>query len=125
MKKHFIPANVLLPKENFEKWSVVACDQYTSEPDYWNEVSKLTEGAYSTLFVTVPEIYLNDSDIDERIKNTNATIPTTAERLIPFSFFALISTIPKLKHHKIQNHSLQQQKNPPLTKQIFLFFIKI
>ncbi|MBE6649788.1 MAG: DUF1015 domain-containing protein [Ruminococcaceae bacterium] len=75
----FKRADILLPRfagdsEKMKKWSVVACDQYTSEPEYWKEVSKVTEGAYSTLFVTVPEIYLNDSDIDERIKNTNATM---------------------------------------------------
>ena len=75
----FKRANILLPKfasdgERMKKWSVVACDQYTSEPDYWNDVKKITEGAESTLFITVPEIYLNDSDIDERIKNTNLTM---------------------------------------------------
>lgn len=75
----FKRADILLPKfasdgEKMKKWSVVACDQYTSEPEYWNEVKRLTEGAESTLFITVPEIYLNDSDIDERIKNTNLTM---------------------------------------------------
>lgn len=35
----FYPANVLLPTEtDLTKWSVVACDQYTSQPDYWQEV---------------------------------------------------------------------------------------
>ena len=52
----------------------MACDQYTSEPEYWAEVSRVTEGYPSTLYLTVPEIYLNDSDIDDRIKNTNATM---------------------------------------------------
>lgn len=56
------------------KWSVVACDQYTSEPDYWAEVSRVTDGSPSTLYLTVPEIYLNDSDIDNRIKSTNSTM---------------------------------------------------
>ena len=75
----FMRADILLPKfsddsEKMKKWSVVACDQYTSEPEYWNEVNKITEGFASTLYVTVPEIYLNDSDIDERIANTNKTM---------------------------------------------------
>ena len=75
----FKRADILLPKfvsdgERMKKWSVVACDQYTSEPEYWNEVEKITQGAESTFFITVPEIYLNDSDIDERIKNTNLTM---------------------------------------------------
>ncbi len=75
----FRRADILLPKfakdsDKMSKWSVVACDQYTSEPDYWNQVSDITKGAMSALFLTVPEIYLNDKDIDERIKNTNATM---------------------------------------------------
>ena len=36
--KHFNPADILLPKKDFETWAVVACDQYTSEPDYWHDV---------------------------------------------------------------------------------------
>ena len=75
----FKRADILLPKfsgdsEKMKKWSVVACDQYTSEPDYWKEVSEFTKESETTLNLTVPEIYLNDSDIDERIKNTNASM---------------------------------------------------
>ncbi len=83
----FKRADILLPKfsedpERMQKWSVVACDQYTSEPEYWKEVEKITKGAESTLFITVPEIYLNDSDIDERIKNTNLAMDKYMEREI-------------------------------------------
>ncbi len=72
----FKRADILLPvfskdSEKMQKWSVVACDQYTSEPEYWQAVSEKTEGAYSTLNLTVPEIYLNDADIEERIARTN------------------------------------------------------
>ncbi len=75
----FKRADILLPKfsgdnEKMKTWSVVACDQYTSEPEYWNKVNALTKGKESTLYVTVPEIYLNDADIEERIKKTNATM---------------------------------------------------
>ncbi len=75
----FTRADILLPnfsddKDKMRKWSVVACDQYTSEPEYWNEVGKITNDAHSTLFLTVPEIYLNDKDIDKRIKDTNLTM---------------------------------------------------
>ena len=80
----FMRADILLPKfakdaEKMNKWSVVACDQYTSEPDYWNKVKEITENQYSTLYVTVPEIYLNDKDIEERIKKTNATMDAYME----------------------------------------------
>ncbi len=75
----FQRADILLPKfskenDKMQKWSVVACDQYTSEPDYWNSVSEQVEDAPSALHLTVPEIYLNDSDIDKRISKTNVTM---------------------------------------------------
>lgn len=75
----FKRADIMLPKfsndsEKMQKWSVVACDQYTSEPDYWKEVCAYTEGELSTLNLIVPEIYLADKDIDERIKKTNAAM---------------------------------------------------
>ena len=72
----FKRADILLPKfsgdsEKMKKWSVVACDQYTSEPDYWDAVKKCVGGDKTTLKLTIPEIYLNDADIEDRIKNTN------------------------------------------------------
>lgn len=75
----FKRADILLPKfskdgEKMKKWSVVACDQYTSEPEYWEGVEKTVGDSESTFRITVPEIYLNDADIDERIKNTNAVM---------------------------------------------------
>lgn len=62
MKKHFNPANILLPKKNFEKWAVVACDQYTSEPEYWNDVEKIVGDEPSALHIILPEIYLSDDN---------------------------------------------------------------
>ncbi len=75
-KMTFKRADILLPAfsgdgEKMKKWSVVACDQYTSEPEYWAEVERIVGESESTFRLTVPEIYLNDADIDERIKNTN------------------------------------------------------
>ena len=68
----FKKANILIPKNvDMHKWSVVACDQYTSEPDYWNEVKEIVGDSPSTLNLTLPEIYLNDSDVEEKIKNIN------------------------------------------------------
>jgi len=57
-----------------KKWSVVACDQYTSQPEYWADVENIVGASESTFRLTVPEIYLNDADIEERIKNTNITM---------------------------------------------------
>ena len=55
----FKRANILLPKDvDMTKWSVVACDQYTSEPEYWSDVEKIVGDRPSTLKLTLPEIYL-------------------------------------------------------------------
>ena len=72
MNMPFKAADILLPKNaDMTKWSVVACDQYTSEPDYWNEVEKIVGDSPSTLNLTLPEIYLESDDVEERIQNIN------------------------------------------------------
>jgi len=67
---------ILLPNEKVDlhKWSVVACDQYTSQPDYWAESKKTTANEPSSLNVIFPEVFLEDSDGDQRIKNINTTM---------------------------------------------------
>lgn len=72
MKIPFKKANILLPKNcEMSKWSVIACDQYTSEPEYWNEVKEIVGTSPSTLNLTLPEIYLEETDVEERIKRIN------------------------------------------------------
>ena len=71
----FKKANILIPKNvDMTKWSVVACDQYTSEPEYWNKVEEIVKDSPSTLRITLPEIYLEDSDVDKRISKINQTM---------------------------------------------------
>ncbi len=76
MKVPFKAGNILIPKKNIDmhKWSVVACDQYTSEPEYWKEVSEIVGDSPSTLNLTLPEIYLEDEDVGDRIKNINSNM---------------------------------------------------
>ena len=75
MSKAFNRADILIPKDvDMQKWSVVACDQYTSEPEYWNEVEKTVGGAVSTFKITLPEIYLEEGGVAERIEKINATM---------------------------------------------------
>ena len=64
MKKHFFTANILLPKNDFEKWSVIACDQYTSEPNYWEEVKNFVGFTPSALNIILPEVYLKGDNSD-------------------------------------------------------------
>lgn len=68
----FSKADILLPKDcSMTKWSTVACDQYTSEPDYWREVESLTKGAVSAYNLILPEVYLEDNDVEQRIERIN------------------------------------------------------
>ena len=71
----FKSANILLPKNvDMTKWSVVACDQYTSEPEYWKEVNDVVGDSPSTLRLTLPEIYLESDNVNERISEINNTM---------------------------------------------------
>jgi hypothetical protein len=60
---------VLLPGPglDLEKWAIIACDQYTSEPEYWDRVSRFVGDAPSTLNLIYPEVYLGEKDPDVRI----------------------------------------------------------
>ena len=70
MQKYFFPADVMLPKKDFHKWSVIACDQYTSEPEYWAETEKEVGDSVSALNIVLPEVYLK-KDNSERINKIN------------------------------------------------------
>ena len=67
----FKKANILLPKNDFEKWSVIACDQFTSDEEYWNKTTEIVGDANSTLKITLPEVYLEKGDCQERIDAIN------------------------------------------------------
>ncbi len=72
MMNIFTPADILLPENvDFEKWSVVACDQYSSEPEYWETAKELVGGEPSTLNIVFPEAYLGGSDDEERLEKIN------------------------------------------------------
>lgn len=75
MSKAFNRADILLPKDvDMHRWSVVACDQYTSEPEYWSEVEKTVGEAVSTLKITLPEIYLEEEGVAEKIEKINSAM---------------------------------------------------
>ena len=67
---------IYLPKPGTDltKWAVIACDQFTSQPEYWNEVEKIVAGVPSTLYLTFPEVYLEKPGGEERIGNVQATM---------------------------------------------------
>ena len=67
---------VYLPKPGTDltRWAVIACDQFTSQPEYWNDVAKLVGDAPSTLNLTFPEVYLEQPGGEERIKNIQSAM---------------------------------------------------
>lgn len=74
-KTAFRSADILVPNvSEMSKWSVVACDQYTSEPEYWEKVEDYVGDYPSSLRLILPEIYLGKSDTGERIKKINRNI---------------------------------------------------
>jgi hypothetical protein len=60
---------VLLPRQGIDlkKWAVIACDQYTSEPEYWERVREFVGEEPSTLNLIYPEVYLAEADSESRI----------------------------------------------------------
>lgn len=66
---YFVPADILLPESALlEKWSVIACDQFSSERDYWERVRETVSGAPSTLSLIIPEVYLGEP-LEDRTRN--------------------------------------------------------
>lgn len=79
----FTGADILLPKnEDYTKWAVIACDQFTSQPEYWDAVAKEVGENPSTLHMILPEVLLPGTD--EQI----ATIHKTMEDYLASGVFA-------------------------------------
>ena len=67
-KVGFSAADILLPKHvDMTRWSVIACDQYTSQPDYWERAAQMVGSSPSTLHLVLPEVYLEQDDVGRRI----------------------------------------------------------
>ena len=67
---------IMLPKEgtDYFKWAVVACDQFTSEPEYWEKVEEIVGDSPSTLRLMLPELYLDKPGEAEKIKDVRAAM---------------------------------------------------
>ncbi len=74
MKPCFMPADILLPNEKIEmeKWAVIACDQYTSQPEYWEKVREVVGTSASALNIVFPEVCLGKEN--GRIDNICASM---------------------------------------------------
>ena len=66
---------ILLPKNiNLSSWSVIACDQYTQDLNYWKKAGENAGNEPSTLNLILPEVYLNSPDKAERIQKIKETM---------------------------------------------------
>ena len=71
----FLPADILLPQNcPMELWSVVACDQYTSQPEYWERVEERVGKNPSTLRLVLPESRLKEPGVEMEIMEINNTM---------------------------------------------------
>lgn len=75
-KTAFSAADILLPKQSAmsEAWAVCACDQYTGEPAYWAETERIVGEKPSTLRLILPELYLEENDVTERIAKIQSSM---------------------------------------------------
>ena len=74
----FMPTDILLPAEKPEKWAVIACDQYTSEPEYWENVRKTAGDAPSAFNIIFPEAFLGKNNA-EKISKINSVMKSYLE----------------------------------------------
>jgi uncharacterized protein (DUF1015 family) len=67
---------ILLPAKRIDtqKWAVIACDQFTQDPAYWEKVGAFVGDAPSTFNLIYPEAYLNEDDRAERIERIHETM---------------------------------------------------
>ena len=74
--------DVLLPGPGMDlsKWAVIACDQYTSEPEYWQKVQDIVGTSPSSLNLIYPEVYLGDPGADSRIAYIRAEMKLYLEK---------------------------------------------
>ena len=81
-KTAFGPADILLPvsSADMSKWAVVACDQFTSQPEYWEDAAKIAGNEPSALNLILPEAYLESPHSEEMISRINTSIKEYLEK---------------------------------------------
>lgn len=92
----FGSTEILLPdfsRVDGTRWAVIACDQYTSEPEYWESTAELVGNAPSTLDLILPEVYL--SETEKRIARINEEMSCVLHNVLiahPHAMIGLIRT---------------------------------
>ena len=82
----FSPANILLPElspldKEWKSYSVIACDQFTSEPEYWEKAQAMASGKLSTLGLILPEAYLGTDKENEQKSVVSENMKTLKSKL--------------------------------------------
>lgn len=74
----FGPAHILLPREDIplERWGCIACDQFTSDPAYWERAAAAAGDGPSALQIILPEVYLEKPGVEERVARVHAAMET-------------------------------------------------
>ena len=77
----FLPAEILLPKvEDMSKWAVIACDQFSSQPAYWDRVRANAGDAPSTIHLILPEAQLGTEQEPALTEEINRTMAAYLEQ---------------------------------------------
>ena len=101
----FLPADILFPQvESMEKWAVIACDQFTSDPAYWDRVRKNAEGAPSTINLILPEAELGT----EKEAEHTALINDTMSRYLKDNIFATYENALVYIERTLENGSVRK-----------------
>ncbi len=124
--KVFFPCDILLPKNGTDmtKWSVIACDQHSSDRPYWEETTTIVGDAPSALSLILPECYL-EADNTARIDKINAAMRTYEENelftVYHNAYIYLERTLPSGKLRKgligaidLEAYSFQKGANVPI-----------
>ena len=95
----FAPADILLPEHaDMHRWSVIACDQFTSDAAYWRSVQDTVGDAPSTLRLMLPEFYLGKCDEAAATRGIQQTMHTYLDsgvfRTVPHSLVLVQRTLP-------------------------------
>ncbi len=85
--------DILLPASGIDlhKWAVIACDQFTSQPEYWNDVRGIVGDAPSTLRLILPEVDLGKPDEESRIRSTNQAMLDYCDQTVFDEFEGMIA----------------------------------
>ncbi len=83
---------VLLPRPgvDLQRWAVIACDQFTSEPEYWAEVAELVGDAPSTYRIILPEVYLDTPEEPARVRSIRDTMHEYLDQEVFEAFTGLV-----------------------------------